>query len=79
MKTITCNQLGGACDHEFHAENFDELTALSKNHVMEMIQKGDQPHLAAIQKMQHLMTDPEGMNQWMEEKKKQFDALPNND
>ena len=23
MKTMTCNQLGGACDKEFHADTFE--------------------------------------------------------
>lgn len=79
MKTVTCKQLGGACDHEFHAENFDELTVMSKAHVMEMFQKGDQPHMAAIQKMQHLMFSPEAMDKWMAEKEAEFNALPDND
>ena len=38
MKTMTCNQLGGACDLEFHAETFDEMAQLSKQHGMEMFQ-----------------------------------------
>jgi len=25
MKTMTCNQLGGACDLEFHANSFEEI------------------------------------------------------
>ena len=45
MKKMTCNELGGACDLEFKAETFEEMAELSKNHGMEMFQKGDQPHL----------------------------------
>ncbi|SGZ03445.1 hypothetical protein [Moritella viscosa] len=30
MKTMTCNQLGGACDEKFQAESFDEIAELSK-------------------------------------------------
>ncbi len=30
MKTMTCRQLGGACDKKFHAETFDEMAELSK-------------------------------------------------
>jgi hypothetical protein len=45
MKTMTCRQLGGACDMEFHANSFEEMAELSKNHGMDMFQKGDEAHL----------------------------------
>lgn len=34
MKTMTCKQLGGACDKEFHAQTFEEMAELSKQHGM---------------------------------------------
>ena len=55
MKTMTCKQLGGACDKEFHAETFEEMAELSKKHGMEMYQKGDEEHLEAMHQMQNLM------------------------
>ena len=48
MKTMTCKQLGGACDTEFHANSFEEMAELSKKHGMEMFQKGDKDHLEAM-------------------------------
>ncbi|MFS4468741.1 hypothetical protein [Maribacter sp. 2210JD10-5] len=39
MKTMTCKQLGGACDQEFRAYTFEEIAELSKNHGMEMFPK----------------------------------------
>lgn len=36
MKTMTCKQLGGACDKEFSANTFEEIAELSKQHGMEM-------------------------------------------
>lgn len=50
MKTMTCKQLGGARELEFHAETFEEIAELSKQHGMEMYQKQDPGHLAAMQK-----------------------------
>jgi len=76
MKSMTCRQLGGACEMEFKGSNFDEIAAQSKKHGMEMFQKGDPAHLKAMNDMQQLMTDPTAMQQWMEEKKREFDALP---
>ncbi|MDP3986926.1 MAG: DUF1059 domain-containing protein [Nanoarchaeota archaeon] len=74
MKTMTCEQLGGACDKEFRAETFEEMTELSKNHGMEMV--GDEAHREAMHKIMELMKDPSAMNEWIENKNKEFDELP---
>ena len=76
MKTMTCNQLGGACDMEFHAETFEEMANLSKQHGMEMQGKADEGHLKVMEKMNELMKDPQAMNEWMSKKQQEFDALP---
>jgi hypothetical protein len=76
MKAMTCKQLGGACDSEFHANTFEEMTNLSKKHAMEMFQKGDEAHLSAMKEMQNLMQSPQDMQDWMDNKRKEFDALP---
>lgn len=75
MKTMTCSQLGGACDKTFNAETFEEMAELSKTHAMEMIQKNDPAHLKAMAEMQKLMKSPDAMAKWYENKKKQFEAL----
>ncbi len=76
MKTMTCNQLGGACDKKFHAGTFDEMAEMSKKHSEEKFQIGDEQHLAARNKMMELMKSPEAMTMWFEKKKKEFDSLP---
>ncbi len=76
MKTMNCKQLGGACDKEFSANTFDEIAKLSKKHGMEMYQLGDDEHLKKMTEMQELMKSPEAMNEWFENKRKEFDALP---
>jgi hypothetical protein len=78
MKTMTCKQLAGACDHEFHAETFDEMVELSRNHGMEMFQKGDPDHVEAMNQMKEQMKtqSQEDMQAWFEAKRKEFDALP---
>ena len=79
MKTMTCQQLGGACELEFHAETFEEMADQSKKHGMEMFQSGDFAHLKAMKEMQALMKTPDAMNAWFESKSKEFDALPAHD
>ena len=76
MKTMTCKQLGGACELEFHGNTFEEIAAQSKNHGMEMFQKGDEKHLMAMNEMKERMKSQEAMNAWFEDRKKEFEALP---
>ena len=78
MKTMTCKQLGGACDQAFHANTFEELTELSKQHGMEMFQKQDATHLESMAQIMQLMQSPQAMNGWMEQRKQEFEALPEN-
>ena len=76
MKTMSCKQLGGACDKQFHAETFDEMAELSKQHGMEMYQNQDAAHLEAMQKMQELMMNPDEMKKWFDSKRQEFNDLP---
>lgn len=76
MKTMTCKQLGGACSKTFSANTFEEIAKLSEAHGMEMFKANDEPHLAVMDSMRKLMRTPEAMIQWMNEKRKEFDATP---
>ena len=70
--------MGGACDKEFTAETFEEIAEMSKQHGMEMFQKADASHLKAMEAMKSLMQSPEAMQQWFENKRKEFESLPEN-
>ena len=76
MKTMTCKQLGGACDLEFQAETFDAMSELSKQHGMEMHKVQDAAHLEAMKAMGELMQSPDEMSSWFESKRQEFQALP---
>lgn len=75
MKTMTCKQLGGACDLEFTAETFEEIAEMSKKHGMEMFQKGDEDHLKAMEDMKTLMLSPDALQTWFEQKRREFESL----
>ncbi len=75
MKTMTCHQLGGACDKAFHAETFEELAEMSQQHGMEMFQKQDAAHLEAMKKIQERMKSPGEMDKWIAARRKEFEAL----
>tara|TARA_R110001592_G_scaffold40359_8_gene132608 strand:- start:1032 stop:1271 length:240 start_codon:yes stop_codon:yes gene_type:complete len=78
MKTMNCNQLGGACDQEFHANTFEEMAEIAQKHGMEMFQKKDEAHLKAMREMQEIMKSPQEMKVWFDNKKKEFESLPEN-
>ena len=76
MKTMTCKQLGGACEEKFSADTFEAMGELSKQHAMKMFEQGDEAHLKAAEEMKALMTKPGAMEEWMENKRSEFDSLP---
>lgn len=78
MKTMTCKQLGGACDQTFSGTTFDEIAMMVSKHAREMVQQGDAAHIQAMNEMRASMTSPDAMNTWMDDKRKAFNALPDN-
>lgn len=51
MKKMTCRDLGGACDALITGSTPEEMGENAKKHAQEMVQKGDQPHIDAMEKM----------------------------
>ncbi len=76
MKTMTCKQLGGACDETFTAATFEEMAELSKNHGMAMFQQQDADHLKVMADMKALMEKPGAMEEWFAQKRKEFEDQP---
>jgi hypothetical protein len=76
MKTMTCYQLAGACNYEFHANTFEEMSELSRKHAMEMVKKGDVEHGKKMNEMMDLMKNPEEVNNWFAKVRKEFENLP---
>ena len=74
MKSMTCNQLGGACDLVFSGETFDDLAAQSQKHGKEMLGANDGPHMVAMSAMMELMKSGE-MDSWTAARKTEFEAL----
>ena len=75
-KTMTCDQLGGACKETFTAETFDDIAKLSHAHGSAMFEQQDAAHLEAMSAMQGLMAKPEDMQAWFDARRAEFDALP---
>ena len=75
MKSMTCKQLGGACEKKFSANTFDEIAQLSQTHGKEMFQINDQSHINAMNEMSKLIKNTDSINQWFDAKKLEFNAL----
>lgn len=76
MKMMTCKQLGGACDQVFRADTFEQIAEMSKQHGTEMFQKADEKHIEAMNRMKKLMSEEGAMERWMEDRRREFDAMP---
>ncbi len=75
MKTMTCKQLGGPCDLQFHANSADEIIKAQDKHLKEMVAGGDETHKDALKLMQGRWKNPlKGMG-WYLRTKKSFAAL----
>ena len=76
MKTMTCRQLGGACDLELSGETADDVINLQDQHLKKIVAAGDTAHDPALKDMKGRWRHPiKGMG-WYKDTKKQFAALP---
>ena len=76
MKTMTCSQLGGACDLQLHGETADEVIKAQDKHLKEIVAGGDDAHKDALRAMKGRWKHPiKGMG-WYKDTKAAFAALP---
>ena len=76
MKTMTCQQLGGACDLPLRGETADEVIKAQDKHLREVVATGDTAHEAALADMKGRWKHPvKGMG-WYKSTKKEFAGLP---
>jgi hypothetical protein len=76
MKTMTCKQLGGPCDHEHHGASADDVIKDQDRHLKEMVAAGDSAHEPALQAMKARWRRPISGMSWYRNAKKEFAALP---
>jgi len=76
MKTMTCRQLGGPCDHEHHGQSADEVIQAQDRHLKSMVADGDSAHEPALADMKGRWKRPISGMGWYRAAKKSFAALP---
>jgi len=76
MKTMTCRQLGGACDFQLHGETADDVIKLQDTHLNDMVAGGDDAHERALKEMKGRWKHPVSGMKWYKNTKREFAALP---
>ena len=76
MKTMTCRQLGGACDHALRGETADAVIKAQDAHLQEVVAGGDQAHRDALDAMKGRWKHPLSGMKWYKSTKREFASLP---
>lgn len=75
MKTMTCRQLGGPCDHALTGATADDVIKLQDRHLKEMVEAGDAAHQPAADDMKGRWKHPISGMKWYKNTKREFAAL----
>jgi predicted small metal-binding protein len=76
MKTMTCEQLGGACELGLRGDTADEVIKAQDRHLREAVAAGATSHQGALDAMKGRWKHPiKGMG-WYRDTKREFAALP---
>jgi predicted small metal-binding protein len=76
MKTMTCRQLGGACDLALRGDTADEVIKAQDKHLREVVAAGDEAHESALKAMKGRWKRPVSGMRWYRQTKRDFAALP---
>jgi predicted small metal-binding protein len=76
VKTMTCRQLGGPCDHGIEGDTADEVIKLQDAHLNETVAAGDETHRDALDAMKGRWKHPIAGMKWYKTAKRDFAALP---
>ena len=76
MKTMTCKQLGGACELRLSGDTADEVIHAQDSHLRQVVAAGDTDHEKPLQEMKGRWKHPIAGMGWYRQVKKDFAALP---
>jgi hypothetical protein len=76
MKTMTCQQLGGPCEHPHRGDTANDVIKAQDSHLKEMVASGDETHKSALAEMQGRWKKPLSGMSWYRKSKRDFAALP---
>lgn len=76
MKTMTCRQLGGACDLEHHGDDANVIIKAQDQHLKDVVAAGDTDHVPAREAMKARWKRPVSGMKWYRQVQRDFAALP---
>lgn len=76
MKTMTCRQLGGPCDHPHRGSTADDVINAQDAHLRQVVGEGDTDHVDALDAMKGRWKRPISGMKWYRQAKRDFAALP---
>lgn len=76
MKTMTCKQLGGACDLPLTGGSGDDIIKAQDRHLKDSVAAGDSAHDKALHDMKNRWKNPVAGLGWYRQVKREFKALP---
>jgi predicted small metal-binding protein len=76
MKTMTCSQLGGACDFPHVGEDANEIINAHDRHLREAVAAGETDHEPALSDMKARWRRPVSGMKWYRKVQRDFAALP---
>ena len=79
MKTMTCSQLGGACEHRLEGSDANEIIHAQDRHLREVVAAGDSAHEQALRDMKARWRRPVSGMKWYKRVQRDFAALPAGD
>ena len=79
MKTMTCRQLGGPCDHAHRGDDANVVIQAQDRHLKDAVAAGDDAHQQAHAEMKGRWKRPIAGMGWYRQAKKDFAALPDSE
>ena len=76
MKSMTCRQLGGACELSFAGEDANEIIHAQDRHLREAVAAGHSDHEPALHDMKARWRRPISGLKWYRTVQRDFAALP---
>ena len=76
MKSMTCRQLGGACDVAHAGADANEVIKAQDKHLREVVAAGDVEHAPALRDMKARWRRPVSGMKWYRQVQRDYAALP---
>jgi hypothetical protein len=76
MKTMTCRQLGGACDLAHRGQDANEIIKAQDRHLRDAVAAGSSEHQPALDDMKGRWKRPVSGLRWYRQVQRDFAAIP---